>query len=54
MAEGFLDRYNDELLALRRRAARFADAFPKIAGRLRMTGDVADDPHVERLIQSFA
>ncbi|MGK6316966.1 type VI secretion system baseplate subunit TssF [Neorhizobium sp. DT-125] len=54
MAEGFLHRYNDELLALRRRAARFADAFPKIAGRLRMTGDVADDPHVERLIQSFA
>ncbi len=54
MAEGFLHRYNDELLALRRRAARFADAFPKIAGRLRMTGDIADDPHVERLIQSFA
>ncbi|MHC2219992.1 type VI secretion system baseplate subunit TssF [Rhizobium leguminosarum] len=54
MAEGFLHRYNEELLALRRRAARFADAFPKIAGRLRMTGDVADDPHVERLIQSFA
>ncbi|HLP69323.1 MAG TPA: type VI secretion system baseplate subunit TssF [Rhizobium sp.] len=54
MAEGFLHRYNEELLALRRRATRFADAFPKIAGRLRMTGDVADDPHVERLIQSFA
>jgi type VI secretion system protein ImpG len=54
MAEGFLQRYSDELAALRRRAARFADAFPKIAGRLRMTGDVADDPHVERLIQSFA
>jgi len=54
MAEGFMHRYSDELAALRRRAARFADAFPKIAGRLRMTGDVADDPHVERLIQSFA
>ncbi|MBB4275614.1 type VI secretion system baseplate subunit TssF [Rhizobium mongolense] len=54
MADSFLQRYNDELGALRRRAARFADAFPKIAGRLRMTGDVADDPHVERLIQSFA
>ncbi|TBN12879.1 type VI secretion system baseplate subunit TssF, partial [Agrobacterium cavarae] len=45
---------NDELYALRKRASRFAAAFPKIAGRLRMTGDVADDPHVERLIQSFA
>jgi type VI secretion system protein ImpG len=54
MADGFLQRYNDELTALRRRASRFADAFPKIAGRLRMTGEVADDPHVERLIQSFA
>ena len=54
MADGFLQRYNDELVAIRRRAARFADAFPKIAGRLRVTGEVADDPHVERLIQSFA
>ncbi len=54
MADGFLQRYNDELAAIRRRAARFADAFPKIAGRLRVTGEVADDPHVERLIQSFA
>jgi type VI secretion system protein ImpG len=54
MADGFLQRYNEELGALRRRASRFADAFPKIAGRLRMTAEVADDPHVERLIQSFA
>jgi len=54
MADSFLQRYNDELAAIRRRAARFADAFPKIAGRLRVTGEVADDPHVERLIQSFA
>lgn len=54
MAEGFLEKYNDELFALRKRASRFAAAFPKIAGRLRMTGEVADDPHVERLIQSFA
>lgn len=54
MAEGFLQRYNDELAALRRRASRFAESFPKIAGRLRLTGEIADDPHVERLIQSFA
>lgn len=54
MADSFLHRYNDELKALRGRAARFADAFPKVAGRLRLTGDVADDPHVERLVQSFA
>lgn len=54
MAEGFLSRYNEELAALRQRAGRFANAFPKIAGRLRMSDEVADDPHVERLIQSFA
>lgn len=54
MAESFLERYNDELFSLRKRAEKFARAFPKIAGRLRMSGDVADDPHVERLIQSFA
>ncbi|BCH67015.1 type VI secretion system protein ImpG [Agrobacterium vitis] len=54
MAETFLERYNDELFALRRRAEKFARAFPKIAGRLRLSGDVADDPHVERIIQSFA
>lgn len=54
MVEAFLNRYNEELAALRRRAARFAEAFPKIAGRLRISGEVADDPHVERLIESFA
>ncbi|GGA88209.1 type VI secretion system protein ImpG [Brucella endophytica] len=54
MNERFLQRYNEELAALRRKAARFADAFPKIAGRLRLTADVADDPQVERMIQSFA
>src|SRR5687768_15509910 len=54
MAESFLEKYNDELFSLRKRSSRFAAAFPKIAGRQRMTGEVADDPHVERLIQSFA
>lgn len=54
MAEGFLARYNEELAALRARASRFADSFPKIAGRLRMSGEMIDDPHVERLVQSFA
>ena len=54
MAERFLERYNEELNALRQRATRFAQAFPKIAGRLRMSGAEADDPHVERLVQSFA
>ncbi|MBY5931948.1 type VI secretion system baseplate subunit TssF [Tateyamaria omphalii] len=54
MANRFLDFYNSELDALRRRAGRFAAAHPKIAGRLRLAPDVADDPNIERLIQSFA
>ena len=55
MAEAsFLEHYAEELRALRGRAGRFAEAFPKIAGRLRLAPDVTDDPHVERLIQGFA
>ena len=51
---GFLDRYNEELGALRRRAGAFARKHPKIAGRLRMTPETVDDPHVERMLQGFA
>ncbi|MFS4437490.1 type VI secretion system baseplate subunit TssF [Paracoccaceae bacterium GXU_MW_L88] len=54
MANRFLEFYNDELRALRQRATRFADNHPKIAGRLRLARGMSDDPHVERLIQSFA
>ncbi|MCO6051760.1 type VI secretion system baseplate subunit TssF [Mesorhizobium sp. RP14(2022)] len=54
MASGFLARYSEELTALRRRAARFAQAHPKVASRLRLSDEAADDPHVERLVQSFA
>ncbi|KIC47858.1 type VI secretion system baseplate subunit TssF [Tateyamaria sp. ANG-S1] len=54
MADRFLDFYNAELEALRQRAARFAAAHPKIAARLRLSDDAADDPNIERLIQSFS
>lgn len=54
MSNRFLEYYSDELRAVRTRAGRFADAFPKIASRLRLSPETADDPHVERLIQSFA
>jgi type VI secretion system protein ImpG len=46
--------YNRELEFLRRDAFRFAEAFPKIAGRLRLGPDVSADPHVERLIEAVA
>lgn len=54
MADGFLQRYAEELNGLRGRAERFAAAHPKVASRLRISGETADDPHVERIVQSFA
>lgn len=49
-----LPHYERELAFLRTRAADFARLYPKIAGRLQLSGDVGDDPHVERLMESFA
>jgi type VI secretion system protein ImpG len=46
--------YNRELGYLRKAASDFAEQYPKIAGRLRLSGEAADDPHVERLLQGFA
>lgn len=46
--------YNRELEFLRTRAADFARAYPKIAGRLMPSGEVGEDPHVERLVEAFA
>lgn len=49
-----LPYYERELAFLRGHSAEFAKKYPKIAGRLQLTGDVGEDPHVERLIESFA
>ncbi|MEO8155578.1 MAG: type VI secretion system baseplate subunit TssF, partial [Rhizobacter sp.] len=49
-----LPDFERELAFLRRHAGEFAKQYPKIAGRLQLTGDVGEDPHVERLVQSFA
>ncbi|MDB5407388.1 MAG: hypothetical protein JWL84_2300 [Rhodospirillales bacterium] len=54
MVDDLLPHYNRELGAVRRLAGEFAAAHPKIAGRLRLTGDAVEDPHVERLIEGFA
>ena len=54
MLEDLLTYYNRELGYLRRLAGSFADTHPKIAGRLRLTRDTIDDPHVERLIEAVA
>src|SRR5579859_5804824 len=54
MSDGFLPYYNRELDALRRLAGDFADANPKVAGRLRLSADKIDDPLVERLLEGVA
>jgi type VI secretion system protein ImpG len=54
MSDELLPYYHRELAFIRRLGAEFAEAHPKIAGRLRLGPDVAEDPHVERLIEAFA
>ena len=49
-----LTYYEKELTFIRRMAAEFADRYPRIADRLQLERDKCDDPHVERLIESFA
>ena len=52
--DDLLPHYERELAFLRAHAGDFARRYPKIAGRLQLSGDVGEDPHVERLIESFA
>ncbi len=52
--QNLLPHYERELSQLRQAASVFAQRYPKIAGRLMLAGDVSDDPHAERLIESFA
>ena len=54
MSDPLLTYYNRELSALRRLGAAFAEAHPKIAGRLRLAPDAVDDPHVERLLEGVS
>lgn len=52
--EDLYSHYERELLYLRRAGEGFARAYPKVAKRLALGPDEAGDPHVERLIESFA
>ncbi|WP_108257862.1 type VI secretion system baseplate subunit TssF [Mangrovicoccus ximenensis] len=49
-----LRHYEAELSYLRRMGAEFAEAYPKIAGRLGMEGTEVLDPYVERLLEGSA
>lgn len=54
MNDELLQYYNRELAFIRKMGAEFAEAHPKIAGRLRLSADTVEDPHVSRMIEAFA
>lgn len=54
MSEALLQYYNRELAYLRRQGAEFAQAYPKVAGRLRISEEAVEDPHVSRLLEGVA
>ena len=54
MSDALLPYYDRELTAIHRLANEFAEAYPKIAGRLRLSPGGVDDPHVARLLDGVA
>lgn len=52
--EEMLYYYRSELTRLRQAGQSFARKYPKLAERLELSADGSSDPHVERLIESFA
>ena len=52
--EDLLPYYERELAFLRQHSRQFAEHYPKLAAQLLLSGEGCDDPHVERMIQSFA
>ncbi|WP_437588570.1 type VI secretion system baseplate subunit TssF [Sorangium sp. So ce1000] len=52
--DDLLEAYQRELTYLRTSGELFARRYPKIAGRLDLSPGGSTDPHVERLIESFA
>ncbi len=52
--DSLLPYYERELTYLRRLSHDFANRYPKVAGRLLLSGETCEDPHIERLIESFA
>ncbi|MDH6158537.1 type VI secretion system baseplate subunit TssF [Janthinobacterium sp. CG_23.4] len=52
--EDLLPYFEHELVMLRRHCREFAERYPKIAGKLHLSGESCEDPHVEHLIESVA
>ena len=54
LPDDLLPFFERELVLLRQSMGAFAERFPGAAARLGITGERAEDPHVERLLQSAA
>lgn len=54
MPDELLSYYEKELAFIRQMGAEFAREHPKIAGRLGVSSETIEDPHVSRLIEGFA
>ena len=54
MHDRLLEYYERELTVVRQLGQEFAQAYPKVAGRLLLEPGKCEDPHVERLIEAFA
>ena len=54
MRDELLEYYERELTYLRQMGAEFSEKYPKVASRLLLDPNRCEDPHVERLIESFA
>ena len=54
MNQELLEYYNRELAFIRHMGAEFAEQYPKVAGRLRLSDEHVEDPHVSRLIEAFS
>ena len=52
--EQMLDYYQQEMMYLQRAGARFSAQYPKIAQNLNLSVAGSSDPHVQRLLESFA
>lgn len=54
MDRSLVQYYQSELAYLRKSGMEFSQKYPKIAEKLDISASVSADPHVERLIESFA
>ena len=54
MRDDLLLYYERELRFIRKTAMAFAEKYPEVAGRLLLEPTKCEDPHVERIIESFA